>query len=68
MSDKQVKYVFKKFKFMLGARAIDWNRPFTVYLSPLLSETDRNSDDNTVVKITATIQYDKAYLDTSEDI
>ena len=42
MSDKQMKYVFKKFKFMLGARAIDWNRPFTVYLSPLLSSDDRN--------------------------
>ncbi len=46
MSDKQVKYVFKKFKFMLGARAIDWNRPFTVYLSPLLSVGDRNLIDD----------------------
>ena len=46
MSDKQVKHVFKKFKFMLGARAIDWNRPFTVYLSPLLSVGDRNFIDD----------------------
>ena len=46
MSDKQMKYVFKKFKFMLGARAIDWNRPFTVYLSPLLSSDDRNKIDD----------------------
>ena len=46
MSDKQVKHVFKKFKFMLGARAIDWNRPFTVYLSPLLSSDDRDKIDN----------------------
>lgn len=46
MSNKQMKYVFKKFKFMLGARAIDWNRPFTVYLSPLLSQSDRNFIDD----------------------
>ena len=46
MSDKQVKHVFKKFKFMLGARAIDWNRPFTVYLSPLLSSDDRDKIDD----------------------
>ncbi len=46
MSDKQVKHVFKKFKFMLGARAIDWNRPFIVYLSPLLSVGDRNFIDD----------------------
>src|SRR5574344_1277131 len=46
MSDKQMKYVFKKFKFMLGARAIDCNRPFTVYLSPLLSSNDRDKIDD----------------------
>ena len=46
MSDKQVKHVFKKFKFMLGARAIDWNRPFIVYLSPLLSSDDRTKIDD----------------------
>lgn len=46
MSNKQVKHVFKKFKFMLGARAIDWNRPFTVYLSPLLSSDDRDKIDD----------------------
>ena len=46
MSDKQVKRVFKRFKFMLGARAIDWNRPFTVYLSPLLSEDNLNDIDD----------------------
>ena len=33
-----------------------------------ISETDRSSEDNAVCKITATIQYDKAYLDTSEDL
>lgn len=32
------KYVFKKFKFMLGARCIDWNRPFDVYLTPRLED------------------------------
>jgi hypothetical protein len=31
---------------MLGARAIDWNRPFTVYLSPLLSSDDRDKIDD----------------------
>lgn len=33
-----------------------------------LSETDRSSDGNEIVKITATIQYDKAELDTSEEL
>lgn len=40
------KYVFKRFKFMLGARAIDWNRPFDVYLTPRLEDKQLAELDN----------------------
>lgn len=33
-----------------------------------IGENDRSSDGNEIVKVTATIQYDRAELDTSEDL
>ena len=52
-----MKYIFNKFKFMLGARCVDWNNPFYIYLTPKLTteqlrEIDRQSYDkpwNTLV-------------------